>query len=108
MLKLVAPKAHSTLESMSRAKRLREGMGFRGHGSGIRWAKFLGIGQTRWSNVESQGMPFSTDLCTVIKSKCPGITKDWLQDGEADGLNQTWLARLGLLPEALLHARERD
>jgi hypothetical protein len=50
------------------------------------FARYLGVGVTRWSNVEN-GRPLSTALAPII-SLCvmAGITRDWLYDGNESGL----------------------
>jgi hypothetical protein len=85
-----------------RLLKLRIAMGFGDHGGSTRWAvNFLKLAsQTRWSNVESGRYPLSRDLEDRIVRNCPGMTIDWLRYGDASGLSQMWLARLGLLGEA--------
>ena len=90
---------HGSDSPAQRAVKLRQAMGFGGHGNSGRFAAFLGVLPQRWSNVE-HGRPFSRDLANVIVAACPGMTRDWLETGDTSGLSQTWLARLGLLGEA--------
>ena len=65
-----------------RIARLREVMGF---DSQMAFAAFLGVGYERYNNVE-RGLPLSSSMASIIVRKCPGVTRDWLLDGDASTL----------------------
>ena len=69
-------------QTAQRLAKLREVMGF---DSQRAFAAYLGVGYERYNNVE-RGLPLSSQLATIIVRKCPGVTRDWLLDGDASTL----------------------
>lgn len=49
--------------------------------------EFLKVGYTRYHNVEKGGLPLSRDLASIIRSKIPGVTLEWLYYGDESRLH---------------------
>ena len=77
-----------------RLKFLRERLGYRKPG---RFADYIGVSSARWSNVEN-GYPLSKEMADILKRKIAGLSRDWIYDGEADGLSVRMARILGELP----------
>jgi transcriptional regulator with XRE-family HTH domain len=80
----------------ARMRVLRESYGFSGHGGQQAFAKHLGVGGNRWSNVEN-GRDLGIELALIIVERCPGTSLDWLYLGKADGLTLSTMQRLGII-----------
>jgi len=65
-----------------RLKRLREYHGFTSQRT---WAAHLGILYTRWNNYE-RGWPLRPEIEDQLVRITPGLTVDWLRNGERRGL----------------------
>lgn len=61
--------------------------------------RFSGISPQRWNNVEN-GKPLGNDLALLLVRKCPGLTLDWLYNGNRGGLSVSMDQRLNGLGEA--------
>ena len=51
------------------------------------FAKLLGIPANRWSNIEL-GYPISVDVADRLRKRIPGMTLDYLYDGDTNGLGE--------------------
>ena len=89
----------NNVEVGKRLKSLRLAMGYGYHGGATKWAVWLGIGLQRWSNIERGDSALSREVLELVIAKCPGLTRDWIVAGDASGLNQLWLRRLGLMTD---------
>ena len=81
----------------TRATQVREAYGYKGHGGQKLFAEFLGVIPQRWGHVETGQAGLGIDLALMVVQKCPGVTLDWLYRGDASGLSQATMRRLGLL-----------
>lgn len=79
MAKEIPPEAQA---SARRMKALRISQGY---STQYGWASWLGMGQTRWANFE-RGFPVSQGACDILIRKIPGLTRDWIRDGQESGL----------------------
>jgi transcriptional regulator with XRE-family HTH domain len=70
-------------ERSQRLKRLRE---VTRPGSQTRFAQELGISLARWNNFE-RGSPLSIEIAQKLVRIIPGLTLDWLYNGERRGLS---------------------
>lgn len=57
-------------------------------------AKRLHLSASRWSNVESGGMPIGRDFAHKLVKAVPGLSVDWLWFGEKRGLSYELARRL--------------
>lgn len=89
-----APTAH-------RARQLVACMGFE---TSTDFARFLKIEPDRWRNFE-RGYPFSREVANRLVAAFPGITRDWLHEGNANGLSVEMARMLGEIPEGPPHLR---
>jgi hypothetical protein len=64
--------------------------------SQVEFARWLGVGYSRWNNVEN-GFPVSRSLFRELKRKIPGITTAWIDDGD-------WLSLPGHVSKLLREA----
>jgi transcriptional regulator with XRE-family HTH domain len=55
-------------------------------GSQIAFAKELGISASRWNNFEG-GKPLSIEIAQKLVRIIPGLSLDWLYNGERRGLS---------------------
>jgi hypothetical protein len=68
----------------SRMRDLREKLGYDRKSD---FARLLGVTLARWSNIE-QGYPISRDMCARLKKNIPGLTHDYILDGDTSGLSE--------------------
>lgn len=54
------------------------------------FAAFLEVSYNRYNNVARGAYPLSKDLAIKIVRKCPGVTTDWLLEGDASTLSPKW------------------
>lgn len=90
-------KEHRFPEQAARLRRLRELLGYTGHGGLARFAEDLGIELQRWWMSETGRAGLGMKVALRIIERWPGLTLDWLYLGDTDGLNMVWLRRLGLM-----------
>lgn len=64
-----------------------------GYKNAKEFTEVLGITKSRWSNVEN-GYPVSKDLADKLIRKFPGLTRDYIQEGEKRGLSLEMLQLL--------------
>lgn len=57
------------------------------------FADFLGVSLQRLNNVEN-GFPLGLDLARRIRNRVPGVTLDWLLEGDGRGLSVDLADRL--------------
>jgi transcriptional regulator with XRE-family HTH domain len=74
---------HEDAERVQRLTRLREVSNF---ASQTAFAKHLDISVARWSNFEN-GKPLSIEIAQKLVRITPGLTLDWLYNGERRGLS---------------------
>jgi transcriptional regulator with XRE-family HTH domain len=74
----------------SRVKRLRLALGL----SQRKMAEYLGVNENRWNNIE-RGFSLGIDLARIVCRKCPGVTLDWLYEGNPYFLSPDMRHRLG-------------
>jgi Helix-turn-helix domain len=67
------------------AFRLRELRMYLGHRKMV-FAELLDVAPSRWSNVEN-GSPLSRDMADRLKKTIPGLSLDWIYDGETKYLD---------------------
>lgn len=90
---------HPHGKNSPQAKRLRTIRGLMGYEVAAEFAeKFLKIGASRWNNFEV-GHPLSREVASLLCLKIPGLTLDWLENGETRGLSVDLAKRIGELPE---------
>lgn len=77
--------------SAQRVKRLREYLGYQSQAG---FAVFLDISRKRWNNVEN-GFPISKDIANILCRKVPGLTLDYLHNGNLSGLPYALAQALG-------------
>lgn len=75
-----------------RLHRLGKAMGYR---SAAAFAKALHVHPNRLNNVMRLAQPLSRKLEEIICAECPGVTRDWLRDGNPRGLDPRMAVRLG-------------
>lgn len=56
------------------------------HGSISDFSREIGVGVTRWSNVEN-GSPVSHALADTLVKAFPGLTLDWIYYGRVEGMS---------------------
>lgn len=78
-----------------RLRRLREAMGYKIAKTFAE--KFVGISERRWSNFEN-GHPLSGMVARILKAKIPGLSIDWLDEGDPSRLSVEMARKLGELP----------
>jgi hypothetical protein len=78
----------------ARVKQLRLRLGYPKPG---KFAKMLGISISRWTNVEG-GHPLTHAVAVILKSKIPGLSYDYLYDGEVEKLSDELRMVLGERP----------
>jgi hypothetical protein len=84
--------------SALRAKALVKAMDFRRSSDFARWME---IDPRRWNNFEV-GYPFSRDMAQRLMAKIPGLSFDWILDGNPNGLSIEMARKLGELPEPVI------
>jgi transcriptional regulator with XRE-family HTH domain len=72
-------------EAAAQRKRLKQLWRTDGYATSAKFAKALGISPARLSNAEN-GYPLSIEVARLIKNLIPGVTLDWLYDGDEAGL----------------------
>jgi len=77
-----------------RMRRLRERLGYRKVSC---FARYLGVSPARWSNVE-KNFVVSREVADLLCKKVPGLTRDWIYDGNSRGLSVNVARLLGELP----------
>ena len=77
-----------------RMKNLRLSLGYPKPG---KFAQMLGISISRWCNVEI-GHPFTHNVAVILKSKIPGLTYDYIYDGDVEALGDELRTVLGERP----------
>lgn len=70
-----------------RAERMRRLRIYHNYGTQTAFAARLGISLTRWNNYEKSGMPLGKDMEDLLVQITPGLTLDWLRNGERRGLS---------------------
>ncbi len=78
-----------------RARRLVEAMGFESSADFARWLK---MDPRRWNNFEV-GYPISRDVANKLMHAIPGLSFDWIFEGNPNGLSVQMARRLGELPD---------
>lgn len=76
--------------------RLRKALGYE---DGASFARALGISRARWNNYE-RGFPLPVEMALRVRDQCrrdgyPGLTLDWIYDGNADHLPVDLAIKLG-------------
>jgi transcriptional regulator with XRE-family HTH domain len=61
------------------------------------FAEFIGVTYTRWNNFE-RGYNLSRAVADLIRDKIPGITAEWLDEGDPGRLPLEWARKLGEIP----------
>lgn len=64
------------------------------------FASYLDVSYNRYNNVARGAYPLSKDLAIRIARKCPGVTTDWLLEGDASTLAPRWIKLLSGPPVA--------
>lgn len=77
-------------------RRLRVAVAGGSHGAITRFATELGIGVSRWHNVE-HGAPVSYALADMLVKRFPGLTLDWIYYGRRAGMSVDMASLLGEL-----------
>jgi hypothetical protein len=80
----------------ARMKNLRLRLGYPKPG---KFAQMLGISIARWCNVET-GHPLTHAVAMILKKKIPGLSYDYIYDGEIATLGDEIRAVLGEKPSA--------
>jgi transcriptional regulator with XRE-family HTH domain len=80
-------------EAAAQRKRLKQLWKTDGYTTSARFAEALGISAARLSNAEN-GHPLSIEVARLIKNLIPGVTLDWLYDGDEAGLTVALRKRL--------------
>jgi hypothetical protein len=80
-------------EAASQRKRLKLLWKANGYPTSASFAEALGISAGRLSNAEN-GHPLSIEVARLIKNVVPGVTLDWLYDGDEAGLTVSLQRRL--------------
>ena len=80
----------------ARMKNLRLQLGYPKPG---KFAQMLGISISRWTNVEG-GHPLTHAVAVILKGKIPGLTYDYIYDGETATLGDEIRGVLGEKPSA--------
>jgi hypothetical protein len=62
------------------------------------FARWLNVEPRRWNNFEA-GYPFSRGIANKLVEKIPGLSRDWLFDGNPRGLSIEMARRLGEEPD---------
>ena len=78
----------------ARMRHIREALGYAGQKD---FAEAIGITKSRWNNVEN-GYPVSEALAATLCSRFPGMSRDYIQDGETRGLTMEMIKLLRLWP----------
>ena len=89
-----------------RARRLVEAFEFE---SSADFARAIEVDPRRWNNFE-RGYPFSLDIARKLVTKFPGLSFDWLLDGNPRGLSVDVARKLGeypLAPDAAAKPQKR-
>ena len=63
------------------------------------FAAYLDVSYNRYNNVARGAYPLSKDLAITIARKCPGVTTDWLLEGDASTLAPKWIKLLSEPPK---------
>jgi transcriptional regulator with XRE-family HTH domain len=79
-------------------KRMRDLREALGHDRKTDFARLLGITLARWSRIE-QGCPITIKMATRMREKIPGLTTDYILDGDTAGLSEN-LRLLLRVPES--------
>ena len=79
-------------ESAKRMRHLRQAWGFK---TSSAFAKFLGISEERWNNVEN-GYPVSVAVAKLLYEKAD-VSIDYTWRGECGGLSGMQMKRLGFI-----------
>lgn len=104
-MNLIAAKAFGPLNPIPMAKQ-NEGLADRlvrireylGHETQAAMARALKISHTSWNNFE-RGYPVPITVAMKVKQAVPGMTLDWLYEGDPSKLPLDLAAALGELPE---------
>jgi hypothetical protein len=78
----------------ARMKNLRLRLGYPKPG---KFAQMLGISISRWTNVEG-GHPLTHAVAVILKSKIPGLSYDYIYDGDVETLGDELRTVLGERP----------
>src|SRR5580765_2342296 len=78
-----------------RLRHLRRALGYEYASTFARW---LGIQDNRWTNLEN-GFPLSKEVAFLLRRKVSGLSVEWLWFGNTDGLSRSLGQRLGVFPK---------
>ena len=78
----------------ARMKNLRLKLGYPKPG---KFSQMLGISISRWTNVEG-GHPLTHAVAVILKSKIPGLSYDYIYDGNVESLGDELRTVLGERP----------
>lgn len=78
-----------------RLRHLRRALGYEYASTFARW---LGIQDNRWTNLEN-GFPLSKEIAFLLVRRVSGLSLDWLYFGRTDGLSERLGQKLGEFPE---------
>jgi hypothetical protein len=87
------PQLLPTNEAAAQRKRLKQLWKSADYPTSASFAEALGISAARFSNPEN-GYPLSIEIARLIKGVVPGVTLDWLYDGDEAGLTVALQRRL--------------
>ena len=77
-----------------RLRHLRKSLGYEYAST---FARYLGIQDNRWTNLEN-GFPLSKEIAFLLIRKVSGLDFNWLFLGRTDGLSRGLAQRLGVEP----------
>jgi hypothetical protein len=82
--------------SAERARRLQVVVEGDDRGATKRMADRLGIDYARWHNVVGRDFAIGIDVAQRIVARIPGVSLDWLYNGEPAGLSYRMAKELGI------------
>lgn len=71
---------------MQRGKRLERLRLYHGYKTQVAFANWLGVSPTRWNNYE-RGIPLTRPIEDLLVKRTPGLSVDWLRNGNRNGLS---------------------
>lgn len=80
------------MNQSARVRQLRLALGY---DKQVAWCQFLGIGVSRWNNIEAGGRRVPMDVATLMVQRIPGLTFDWIFNGDPSGLTLSLAVKLG-------------
>ena len=87
-----------------RLRHLRKSLGYEYANT---FARYLGIQDNRWNNLEN-GYPLSKEIAFLLVRKVSGLDLNWLFLGRTDGLSRALAQRLGFEAPPTPSRREND